>query len=94
MYAVVGAACVYGSVTKTVSIAIIMFECLGQMELLLPVVLGVTVSYLCTSGMAMCIFDVLLEFKNFPFMPTLGSENSYSLKASDIAHKNFLFLEE
>ena len=94
MYAVVGAAAVYGSVTKTVSIAIIMFECLGQMELLLPVLLGVTVSYLCTSGMAMCIFDVLLEFKNFPFMPTLGSENSYALKASDIAQKNFLFLGE
>jgi hypothetical protein len=44
--------------------------------------------------MAMCIFDVLLEFKNFPFLPTLGSENSYSLKASDIMAKNFLYLEE
>jgi hypothetical protein len=54
------------------------------MELLLPVILGVAISYLCTQGMAMCIFDVLLEFKNFPFMPTLGSEGSYSLKASDI----------
>jgi H+/Cl- antiporter ClcA len=48
MYAVIGAASLFGSVTKTASISIIMFECLGQMELLLPVILGVSVSYLCT----------------------------------------------
>lgn len=64
------------------------------MELLVPVIIGVSVSYICTSGMAMCIFDVLLEFKNFPFMPTLGSEGSYCLKASDIMMKNFLYLEQ
>ena len=94
MYAVIGAAAVYASVTKTVSIAIIIFECTGQMELLLPVLLGTGVSYLCTQGMAMCIFDVLLEFKNFPFTPTLGSEDSYSLRATDIMQKNFLYLSE
>ena len=45
---------------------------------------GVMVAYAATSAMAMCIFDVLLEFKNFPFLPTLGSEDSYTLKAKDI----------
>jgi chloride channel 2 len=94
MYAVIGAATVYASVTKTVSIAVVIFECTGQMELLLPVLLGVGVSYMCTQGIAMCIFDVLLEFKNFPFTPTLGSEGSYSLTASDICQKNFLYLSD
>ncbi len=61
---------------------------------MLPILLGVGVSYLATSGMSMCLFDVLLEFKNFPFAPTLGSEDSYYLKASDIMNKNYLYLDE
>lgn len=43
------------------------------------------ISYTCTTAMSMCIFDVLLEFKNFPFLPTLDIEGNYQLKAKDIA---------
>ncbi len=42
----------------------------------------------------MSIFDVLLEFKNFPFVPTLGSEESYRLKAKNVMNKNFMFIEK
>lgn len=80
--------------TKTMSIAIIMFELTGQVVLLLPVCLGVAFAYLASTGMTMSIFDVLLEFKNFPFMPTLGTESSYHLKAKDIMTKNFMYLSE
>jgi hypothetical protein len=31
------------------------------------------VAYWCTTGIAMGIFDVIIDFKNFPYMPTLGS---------------------
>lgn len=94
MYAVLGANCVYGSMTKTVSTAILIFELTGQVTLMIPVVLSLMVSYAFTNAMSMCIFDVLLEFKNFPFLPTLGSESNYNLTAKDIISKNFLYLSE
>jgi hypothetical protein len=59
---------------------------------LIPVILGLIVAYFCVSGVSMTLFDVILEFKNFPYMPTLGSLQSYSLKASDIMNRNFMHL--
>jgi H+/Cl- antiporter ClcA len=93
IYAVVGAAAIGGSSTKTISTIVIVFEMLGQVQpLMIPVSVGLLVAYWCTTGVAMGIFDVIIEFKNFPFMPTLGSLQSYSLKASDIMNKNFMHL--
>lgn len=40
----------------------------------------------------MTLFDVILEFKNFAYMPTLGSLEAYQLKASEIMNKNFIYL--
>ena len=40
----------------------------------------------------MGIFDVIIEFKNFPYMPSLGSVASYQQKASDIMNKTFMYL--
>ncbi|CDW90775.1 voltage-gated chloride channel protein [Stylonychia lemnae] len=94
IYAVVGATCVYGSVTKTVSIAIIIFEVTGQITLLVPVVIGLSVAYASSQAMTMSIFDVLLEFKNFPFLPTLGEGDTIHLKARDIMNRNFVYLRE
>ena len=90
----VGAAAFYGSVTKTMSAGILIFELTGQVTLIIPVALALGFGYLATSGMTMSIFDVLLEFKNFPFMPTLGSETSYQMMAKDIMNKNFFYISE
>lgn len=66
---------------------------LGQVEpLMIPVSIGLLVAYWCTTGVGMGLFDVIIEFKNFPFMPALGSLQAYSLKASDIMNKNFMYL--
>ena len=66
---------------------------LGQVEpLLIPVTVGLAVAYWCASGVAMGLFDVIIEFKNFPYMPTLGSLAAYQLNASDIMNKNFMYL--
>lgn len=59
---------------------------------MIPVSIGLLVAYWCTTGVTMGIFDVVIEFKNFPYMPTLGSLQAYSLKASDIMNRNFMFL--
>jgi hypothetical protein len=95
MYAVVGAAAIGGSATKTVSTVVITFEMLGQVKpLMIPVSIGMLVAYWCTTGVAMGLFDVIIEFKNFPYMPSLGSLQAYSLKASDIMNKNFMYLSK
>ncbi len=59
---------------------------------MIPVSIGLLTSYWCTTGVAMGIFDVIIEFKNFPYMPSLGSLQAYSLKASDIMNRNFMYL--
>eukprot|EP00347_Sterkiella_histriomuscorum_P010693 403375288 len=94
IYAVVGAACVYGGATKTISIAVIMFELTGQITLIIPVITGLTVSYLISEAITMSIFDVLLEFKNFPFLPSLGSDQTQDLRAKDLINTNFIYLRE
>ncbi len=74
----VGAAAIGGSVTKTVSTAIIIFEMLGQVsELVIPVMFGLATALWASQGIMMGIFDVIIEFKNFPYMPALGSVASY-----------------
>ena len=66
---------------------------LGQVRpLLIPVSIGMLVAYWCTTGVAMGIFDVIIEFKNFPYMPSLGSLQAYKLKACDIMNRNFFYL--
>lgn len=91
----VGAAAVGGSATKTVSTIVITFEMLGQVQpLMIPVSIGLLVAYWCTTGVAMGLFDVIIEFKNFPYMPSLGSLQAYSLTASDIMNKNFMYLSK
>lgn len=93
IYAVIGAASIGGSATKTISTIVITFEMLGQVgPLLIPVSIGLLTAYWCTTGVAMGIFDVIIEFKNFPYMPSLGSLQAYSLKASDIMNRNFMYL--
>lgn len=42
----------------------------------------------------MGLFDVIIEFKNFPYMPSLGSLQTYSLKASNIMNQNFMYLSK
>lgn len=42
----------------------------------------------------MGIFDVVIEFKNFPYMPALGSVAAYSQKASDIMNRTFMYLSK
>lgn len=88
----IGAAAFSGSVTKTVAPAIMVLELTGQSSHMVPVFLGVLIALSVFSIQSMGIFDVVLEFKNLPYIPTLGSVEAYYLKAVDIMQKNFLFL--
>lgn len=59
---------------------------------MVPVFLGVLLSHCVFSKYSMSIFDVVLEFKNLPYLPTLGSIEAYYLTAANIMNKNFFYL--
>ncbi len=47
-------------------------------QVAVPVIIGLVVAMWASSGITMGIFDVVIEFKNFPYMPALGSVAAYS----------------
>ena len=42
--------------------------------------------------MSMSVFDVILEVKNLPFLPTLTSVTTYNQTAKDLMNTNFFYL--
>lgn len=66
-----GAASVAGGVTRTLSIAMIIFEIIGQTSHMIPILIGVLLSYAVSSSLSLSAFDALIEIKNLPFLPTM-----------------------
>ena len=77
IYAIVGATALSGAMTKSVYVAMIVFEMTGQLNHLIPVLIGTGVSYFAATPITMSFFDVMLEFKNLPYLPSLGSVKAY-----------------
>lgn len=71
----------------------IVFELNGQTSHMLPVLIGVLTSYIVSNSMTMSVFDVILEMKNLPFLPSLSSIDTYNKCAGDLMNKNFIFLK-
>ncbi len=92
MYAVLGAAGVASSVTRTISVCVIVFELTGQVTFLMPLLLCVLVSYAIGNSLSISFFDLLLDMKNLPYIPALKSKEAYNLEAGDIMNRNFLYL--
>uniref|UniRef100_H3HDZ4 Uncharacterized protein n=1 Tax=Phytophthora ramorum TaxID=164328 RepID=H3HDZ4_PHYRM len=61
-YAVVGAAGFAGSVTQTVSTAVIVFELTGQLSHMLPVMLSCIVAYFVSSMITPSFYDIVSEW--------------------------------
>jgi H+/Cl- antiporter ClcA len=78
IYALIGAAATVGAATKTIAPAIIVFEITGQSSHMVPVLLGVLLANCVANNLAMSVFDVILDFKNLPYLPTLGSASIYT----------------
>jgi chloride channel 2 len=92
VYAIVGAAALGGAVTRTVSIAMIVFEMIGQTSHMVPLLVGTLMAYAVSNALSISIYDALLEIKNLPFLPTLSGMSTYSLTAKDLINENFLYL--
>lgn len=73
IYAIIGAAAVTSSVTRTLSVAMIVFELNGQLSHMMPVLIGVLISYHVSNSLSLSVFDVLLNMKGLPYLPGLKS---------------------
>jgi len=94
VYAIVGAAALGGAVTRTVSIAMIVFEIIGQTSHMIPLLVGTLMAYAISNSMALSVYDALLEIKNLPFLPTMTGVSTYSLTAKELMNENFLYLTQ
>ena len=92
IYAIVGAASMASGVTRTVSIAMIIFEIIGQTSHMIPILMGVLISYAVSSSLSTSAFDQLIEIKNLPFLPTMTGYGIYNLTAKELMNRNFLYL--
>ncbi|GMT21507.1 hypothetical protein PFISCL1PPCAC_12804, partial [Pristionchus fissidentatus] len=72
VYAVVGSAAMVGSVTHTISTAVIMFEMTGQLLALLPVLIGVIVANAVHSYFEISIIDSMIQLRKLPYLPDIS----------------------
>lgn len=59
---------------------------------MIPVLIGVLTSYIVANSLAISFFDVILQMKNLPFLPSLASAEFYNKSAGDLMNKKFLFI--
>ncbi|GMR30814.1 hypothetical protein PMAYCL1PPCAC_01009 [Pristionchus mayeri] len=76
VYAVAGSAAMVGSVTHTISTAVIMFEMTGQLVHLLPVLITVIVANTVCSFFEISIIDSIIKLRSLPYLPDLSSGSS------------------
>ncbi|VDK17893.1 unnamed protein product, partial [Anisakis simplex] len=76
IYSVVGAAAFCGSVTHTVSVAIIAFEMTGQLLHIVPVTMAVIIANIVGSALQPSFFDSLILLKRLPFLPDIAQSSS------------------
>ncbi|XP_023034140.1 chloride channel protein 2 isoform X2 [Drosophila willistoni] len=84
-YAVVGAAAFSGSVTHTVSVAVIIFEMTGQITHVVPVMIAVLVANAVAALLQPSIYDSIILIKKLPYLPDLlpSSSGMYSIFVED-----------
>lgn len=92
IYAIVGAASVASGVTGTLSIAMIIFEIVGQTSHMIPILTGVLLAYAVSNSLSTAAFDALIEIKNLPFLPDFKGKKSEESMAVDLMNRNFLYL--
>jgi len=70
----------------------IVFEIIGNTSHMIPILIGVLLSYAVSSSLSLSAFDALIEIKNLPFLPTDTGYSTYHLSAKDLMNRNFMFL--
>eukprot|EP01114_Cavostelium_apophysatum_P018280 TRINITY_DN5621_c0_g1_i1.p1 TRINITY_DN5621_c0_g1~~TRINITY_DN5621_c0_g1_i1.p1 ORF type:complete len:463 (-),score=105.18 TRINITY_DN5621_c0_g1_i1:11-1399(-) len=87
-YAVVGASALAGSVTHTLSSAVIIFELTGDIRFLLPVLLAVVISVATAKKLSsLSIYDSTARIRGLNLLPDIQQE-TYDVLAKDIMDVN------
>jgi len=72
----------------------IIFEIIGQTSHMIPILIGVLMSYAVSSSLCVSAFDALIEIKNLPFLSSNTGYSTYHLTAKDLMNRNFLYLTQ
>ncbi|KAH8404186.1 hypothetical protein KR215_011640, partial [Drosophila sulfurigaster] len=75
-YALVGAAAFSGSVTHSISVAVVVFEISGQIAFVVPVLVAVLVANAVASLLQPSMYESVIQIKKLPYLPDLLYTNS------------------
>ncbi|KAL7728339.1 hypothetical protein ACLKA6_007436 [Drosophila palustris] len=79
-YAIVGAAAFAGSVTRSIFVAVVIFEITGQIVFVVPVLVAVLVANSVASFLQPSMYDSVIQIKKLPYLPDLLYTNSGTYK--------------
>ncbi|PVD36642.1 hypothetical protein C0Q70_03628 [Pomacea canaliculata] len=84
-YAVVGAASFAGSVTRTISTSVIVFEVTGQISHVLPAVLAVLIANAVANVLQPSFYDSIIRLRCLPYLPDIQTSkaNTWRLFVED-----------
>ncbi|XP_021350073.1 chloride channel protein 2-like isoform X2 [Mizuhopecten yessoensis] len=93
-YAVVGAASLSGSVTRTISTSVIVFELTGQISHVLPAVVAVLIANAIANQLQPSFYDSIIKLKRLPYLPDIVSSKSsmWNVYVEDIMVQNVQFV--
>ncbi|GFO05792.1 chloride channel protein [Plakobranchus ocellatus] len=93
-YAVVGAASMSGSVTRTISTAVIVFEVTGQISHVLPAVISVLIANAVANIFQPSFYDSIIKLKKLPYLPDIISakSNAWLLYVEDFMVRDTKFI--
>eukprot|EP01117_Protostelium_nocturnum_P008001 TRINITY_DN284_c1_g1_i1.p1 TRINITY_DN284_c1_g1~~TRINITY_DN284_c1_g1_i1.p1 ORF type:complete len:790 (+),score=189.64 TRINITY_DN284_c1_g1_i1:122-2491(+) len=92
VYAMVGAAAVTASITRTLSVAVIVFEITNNNIAIIPVLVAVITGISVSKFLSLYgIYESIAKLKGLPYLPDLH-QDSYSTKAKDMMDTNVVFL--
>ncbi|XP_050300411.1 chloride channel protein 2 [Anthonomus grandis grandis] len=93
-YATVGAAAFAGSVTHTISVAVIVFEMTGQVTHIVPIMIAVLISNAVASLLAPSLYDSIILIKKLPYLPDLlpSSSGMYNVYVEDFMIRDIKYI--
>ncbi|ESO95685.1 hypothetical protein LOTGIDRAFT_160236 [Lottia gigantea] len=93
-YAVVGAASLSGSVTRTISTSVIVFELTGQINHVLPAVISVLIANAVANKLQPSFYDSIIQLKKLPYLPDIVSTkaDTWNVFVEDFMVKDVHFI--
>lgn len=92
-YALVGAATVAGSVTQTISAAVIVMETTGQMSMLVPMLLAGAVGTGVANLFDVSVYESIMKMKNIPLISMRSKiKDAHKIEVADFMDTRLVYL--